>query len=81
MAEYDKAVIKQILIDRDDDTAEDAQCRIDACQEDIDAGLDQDADILSLQNCIESHFGLEPDYLFCFLEPDDEASETTQTTE
>ncbi len=67
MADYDKAAIKKILIDRDDMTPDEAQCRIDACQKDIDAGLDQDASFDGLQTCIESHFGLEPDYLDCFI--------------
>lgn len=55
MADYDKAAIKRILMERDDDAAE-------------DAGLGEDAGLLGLKSCIESHFGLEPDYLDTFLE-------------
>lgn len=70
MADYDKAAIKKILIERDDMTPDEAQCRINACQEDIDAAFDDECfDILGLQNCMESHFGLEPDYVDCFLPP------------
>ena len=64
MADYDKAAIKKILIERDDSTAEEGQERIEACQEEIDDNYS----LLSMQDCIETHFGLEPDYLDCFLE-------------
>lgn len=67
MADYDKAAIKKILIERDDLEPEEAQDMIDACQEDVDAILDGDGDLMGLQDCIEDHFGLEPDYVDCFL--------------
>ena len=68
MADYDKEAIKKILIERDDMTAEDAQCRIDACQKEIDSVNWEETGLLDLQDFIKSHFGLEPDYLDCFLE-------------
>ena len=68
MADYDKEAIKKILVDRDDLLAEEAQDMIDACQEDIDALFGGGVGIIGLQDCIENHFGLEPDYLDCFLE-------------
>ena len=55
--------IKQILMDRDGDSADEAQERIDAAQEDIAALLDSDGSLCDAEDIIQDHFGLEPDYL------------------
>lgn len=66
---YDKEAVKKVLMERDGNTEEEAQDRIDNAQEDINEVLDKEqASVLDLEYMIEDHFGLEPDYLMGFME-------------
>jgi hypothetical protein len=64
--DYDKAHVKRILMERDGDSAEEAQDRIDAAQEEIDS-LIEDGDLLEAEDVIADHFGLEPDFVMDFI--------------
>ena len=68
MAEYDQSSVKEVLMSRDGDSADEAQERIDEAQAEIDELLENEGSLMDAEQIIEDHFGLEPDYLMDFLE-------------
>lgn len=70
--EYGKEAIRQILMERDGMSIDDAQSMIDEFQErvnEITSGGDEDCEITpwELEDEFTSEFGLEPDYFVCFI--------------
>jgi hypothetical protein len=65
---YSKAAVKKILMERDGDSAEEAQDRIDSFVEELETMFEENPlGLLDAEDLVADHFGLEPDYLFDFL--------------
>jgi len=69
MGQYNKEAVKRILMERDGDSEQDAQERIDIFEEELGDILDDTSclGIFDAENLVMTHFGLEPDYLLAFL--------------
>jgi len=59
--------IKQILMDRDDMTEEDAKSLISDAREDFNSRMNAGESFMSMEDFCNEWFGLEPDYLDEFL--------------
>ena len=68
MPDYDKNNVKQILMERDGLSDEEAQDAVDDAQSDINDLLENDGGLMEAEDVISDHFGLEPDYLMDFLD-------------
>ncbi len=67
-----KTKIKAILIRRDKETEESAQELIDQTQEEVNdivnEGGGAGSGLSDIEDAIQNNLGLEPDFVFCFLE-------------
>jgi hypothetical protein len=73
--EYTKETIVEILQRRDSMSEEEARELIAQFEEELSEMIEEDADkdkgftysLCDIEETFEGYFGLEPDYLFCFL--------------
>lgn len=67
--EYGKEAIVEILMRRDGMSEEEARELIAQFEEELSEIIESedDFDCLAIEQTFEDTFGLEPDYLFCFL--------------
>lgn len=65
--DYNKAHIKQILMSRDGLSSDDADDLIEQVQQEIEDAIDRVCDLDELEEIIEDHLGLEPDFLETFI--------------
>lgn len=73
--EYGKQAIVEILIRRDKMSEESAREMIASFEEELQEMIEEDRGkdsgftycLSDIEECFEGTFGLEPDYLFCFL--------------
>ena len=65
--DYGKSEIKRILMERDGLSEEHTELEIDDAQDQINEIMEEGGSLCDAEDVMRDMFGLEPDYLECFL--------------